>query len=403
MDGSREELGELDQKIAKMIIARVGGHGIPPEYGFNYFTVGLERYLNTLEKEYLETLIKDGGSSFKMIVAPFGNGKTHFLYCVRDLAWKHNYLISYITLSPQQTPFYKLEEVYKAIVENLTYPQEAEELLSGSERGIEAVIKKWFKEKYQEFSTKIADEEEVVRELVSYASSLSKYDSASFRNAVKEAFIALAKRREPTLIFQWLSGENPPRNLMREFRVFEKIDRSTAFKMIRSLAQWVKEIGYSGLVVLMDEAEMIPSMSSKQKARLLQNLRELIDHCGQVHFGYTMWFYAVPDESFLEGRTQVFEALRQRLSTVFDEINPTGVKILLDSIVEDPIEYLKEIGKRLARIYEVAYDVRFDDVDTLEEAIESVAREAYEKKFQAGYKRLFVQAMIRKFHELSGG
>jgi len=256
-------------------------------------------------------------------------------------------------------------------------------------------------EKYQELSAKLTGDA-VSRELNTYASSLGPYESISFRNAVKEAFIALSERREEdfTLIMQWLRGENPPKNMLKGFKIFEKIDKSTAFKMIRSLVQWIQEIGYSGLIVLMDEAEQTPSMSSKQKSLLLNNLRELIDECGHANFKNTMWFYAVPDENFLEGRSQIYEALRQRVSTIFDtEINPTGVKIYLENIPIEPVELLQEIGKKLARIYEIAYSVKFD-ANALKETIRNIAEAAYERKLEIVYKRLFVQNIIKAYHKL---
>ena len=98
---------KLDSNTARKIIEIVGGQGNPPEYGFQYFTAGLDGYLNVIDEEYLSSFIKDGGSAFKMIVGIYGGGKTHFLYCIRELAWKHNYVTSYITLSPQQTPLHK--------------------------------------------------------------------------------------------------------------------------------------------------------------------------------------------------------------------------------------------------------------------------------------------------------
>ncbi|UYZ39803.1 MAG: ATP-binding protein [Candidatus Methanospirare jalkutatii] len=391
----------LDSNTARKIIEIVGGQGNPPEYGFQYFTAGLDIYLNTIDEEYLRSFIRDGGSAFKMVIGAYGGGKTHFLYCIREIAWKYDYITSYITLSPEQTPFHKLEQVYRAIVANLVYRQTPEELLSGYDRGIEAVIKKWYNEKYQELSAKLTGDA-VSRELNTYASSLGPYESISFRNAVKEAFIALSERREEdfTLIMQWLKGENPPKNMLKGFKIFEKIDKSTAFKMIRSLVQWIQEIGYSGLIVLMDEAEQTPSMSSKQKSLLLNNLRELIDECGHANFKNTMWFYAVPDENFLEGRSQIYEALRQRVSTIFDtEINPNGVKIYLENIPIEPVELLQEIGKKLAEIYEIAYSVKFD-TNALKETIRNIAEAAYERKLEIGYKRLFVQNIIKAFHKL---
>ena len=394
----------IDPISARKIIEIVGGQGNPPEYGFQYFTAGLDSYLETIDEDYLGSFIKDGGSAFKMVIGVYGGGKTHFLYCIREVAWNHDYIASYIVLSPEQTPFYKLEQVYKTIVSNLIYPQTPEELLSGYDRGIEAVIKAWYNRKYHEMARKLpgGDDELTRQELNNYASALGPYESTSFKNAVKEAFLSLTERRDDdfTLIIQWLNGENPPRNLLKDLRIFEKIDKSTAFKMIRSLVQWVRDISYAGIVILMDEAEQTPSMTTKQKAALLSNMRELIDECGHANFRNAMWFYAVPDENFLEGRTQVYEALRQRLSSVFDAAtNPTGIKIYLEETSEDPVELLSDIGRKLSAIYEVAYSVKFE-TGTLDETIANIAKAAYERKLEIGYKREFVKNIIEALHRL---
>lgn len=391
----------IDPISARKIIEIVGGQGNPPEYGFQYFTAGLDNYLGTIDEDYLGSFVKDGGSAFKMVIGVYGGGKTHFLYCIREIAWNYDYIASYIVLSPEQTPFYKLEQVYRTIASNLVYPQTPEELLSGYDRGLEAVIKAWYIRKYQELAGKLPDDL-ISQELNSYASALGPYESTSFRNAVKEAFLSLTERRDDdfTLIIQWLKGENPPKNLLKDFNIFEKVDKSTAFKMIRSLVQWVRDIGYAGIVVLMDEAEQTPSMTTKQKASLLSNMRELIDECGHANFRNAMWFYAVPDDNFLEGRTQVYEALRQRLSSVFDaETNPTGVKIYLEETSADPIELLTDIGDKLSAIYEVAYSVKFE-TGTLDETIADVAKAAYDRKLEIGYKREFVKNVIVALHKL---
>jgi hypothetical protein len=62
------------------IVETVGQSGIPPKNGFQYFLAGLEPYLSTLREDYLETFIKDGGSSFKMVIGVYGGGKTHLSY-----------------------------------------------------------------------------------------------------------------------------------------------------------------------------------------------------------------------------------------------------------------------------------------------------------------------------------
>ena len=99
----------IDPISARKIIEIVGGQGNPPEYGFQYFTAGLDNYLGTIDEDYLGSFVKDGGSAFKMVIGVYGGGKTHFLYCIREIAWNYDYIASYIVLSPEQTPFYKLE------------------------------------------------------------------------------------------------------------------------------------------------------------------------------------------------------------------------------------------------------------------------------------------------------
>mgnify|MGYP001114186952 CR=1 FL=1 len=395
-------MNDLDAKIARRIIDTVGANGIPPEYGFQFFTVGLDPYLSVIEDEYLSSYIRQGGSAFKMVVGVYGGGKTHFLYSVRDLAWKNNFVVSYVSLSPGESPFHRLELVYRAIVKGLAAPLTPDELLSGYEQGIVTFLRSWFSTKYQEFSDKGLSGDELRQALLNHAAGLQGIESISFAKAVKSAFCALLDKQEDKFvnICQWLSGEGYDRRTHGRYDILQRIDRTTAFPMIRSLTQWIREIGYSGLVILLDEAERLPSLSTKQREQHLNNLREVIDECSHTNFQGVMIFYAVPDENFLEGRAQIYEALKQRLATVFDTVNPTGVKIELEKLSTEPIVFLEEVGDKLKQIYEVAYSHSFDR-DASEETIRTIAKAAYEQRFgDIGYKRLFVQKAIQGLHFL---
>jgi hypothetical protein len=170
--------------------------------------------------------------------------------------------------------------------------------------------------------------------------------------------------------------------------------------MIRSLIQWLREIGLSGLVVLLDEAERVPSLSTKQRDVHLGNLRELIDGCARSDFSGSMFFYAVPDEGFLEGNSQVYEALRQRLGTIFTEFNPSGVKIELENISGEPVEMLVSIGQRLGKVFEVAFECDLN-LDECQEFITEVASKVYDLRYgDTGYKRIFVQKLVMAFQYL---
>ena len=70
----------LTQPEAQHIIRKLGESGIPPTRGLEAYTVGIDSLLGTLEEEYLRGYLRDGGSSFKLIVGEYGSGKSHFLY-----------------------------------------------------------------------------------------------------------------------------------------------------------------------------------------------------------------------------------------------------------------------------------------------------------------------------------
>jgi len=64
------------------------------------------------------------------------------------------------------------------------------------------------------------------------------------------------------------TGESPyltGKNGHARFQILDRIDSTTAFPMIRSTIQWTKSIGYSGLIVLLDETELKSSMTGKDK------------------------------------------------------------------------------------------------------------------------------------------
>jgi hypothetical protein len=347
------------------------------------FTVGLTSYLKAIEKEYLESVIKLGISSFKLVIGEYGGGKTHFLYCVRELGWQLRYAVSYVPLSPEECPFDRLELVYKSIVSNLSYPPSSwEELISHQGRGIEFFIRNWVKKGE-------------VKEVTSL-------ESSSFTNAINNAVARLQEEDEVgfSTIIQWLKGEGGNRVELMKYGITEEIERSTAFRMIRSLAQWIRGVGYSGLILLFDEAERGLSIASpKSEKRALDNLRQIVDECGNAKFPGVMIFYAIPDVTqVLEKTGESYEALKQRLSGGFSYLNPSGVRIDLEKIEMEAVEFLGKIGNKLVKLYNIAFNNAIE-VEEGSDIAHLIAEASYEEKFASiGYRRLFVKSFIQALH-----
>jgi len=378
----------LDPRLAKAIIHKLGSFGTPPEFGIEYFSVGIEQYLRVIEEEYLKDILKFNLSSFKLITGNYGGGKTHFLYLVRNLGWRNNYVTSYVTLSPTECPFDRLELVYKRIVLNLSVPTANDVLESPWDIGIDVLLRTWAKSSER-------------RDMLA---RLPNLESSSFSNAIKAASVNLLSEDEQGFqeVVQWLKGEDIPRELRLRYRISERIDRSNAFRMLRSLVQFINSIGYSGLLLLFDEAERGMSISSaRDKRRALDNLRQLVDECGNSRLPGAMFFYAIPDENLLlEGSGGVYEALKQRLRSSFTRINPMGVKINLENIGMNAQDFLSQLGTKLAGIFETAYACELQP-DTLDVSLKNMIDAALE--FQAldvSYRRIFVIGIIEIFHRL---
>ncbi|MHA1274945.1 MAG: BREX system ATP-binding domain-containing protein, partial [Promethearchaeota archaeon] len=73
--------------------------------------------------------------------------------------------------------------------------------------------------------------------------------------------------------------------------------------------------------------------------------------------------------------------------------------IYLEKISIETIDLLEEIGQKLAKIYELAYDINFDDT-LLKKTINNIATYSDERMYDIGVKRLFVQDVIKAFNIL---
>ncbi len=378
---------DLDPRLAKAIMHKLGSFGTPPEFGIEHFSVGVDNYMRVIEEEYLRGILKLNLSSFKLITGNYGGGKTHFLYLIRNAGWQNNYVTSYVTLSPTECPFDRLELVYKAVVQNLRIPQNDRFWEQPPELGIDVILKAFVK----------SAEGKVV-------SRIRPLESTSFTNAIKAAAMNLSSDDEDGFyeVVQWLKGEDVPREVKLRYRISERIDRSNAFRMLRSLVQFLNSIGYSGVLLLFDEAERGVSISSaRDKRRALDNLRQLVDECGNSRLPGAMFFYAIPDENLLlEGSGGVYEALKQRLHSSFTRINPMGVKISMEDIGVSARDFLGDLGGKLRVIFETAYGSELEQTVS-SESLKNMVETALEfQTLDISYRRIFVVGVIDIFHRL---
>ncbi|HKE20643.1 MAG TPA: BREX system ATP-binding domain-containing protein [Kofleriaceae bacterium] len=401
-----ENQADLTTRLARKILSQVGENGKPPEYGINHVNVGNETYLRILDKFYIEeVLLGTDGSSFKLIQGTYGAGKTHFLYCVRDLAWRRNLLAAFVTISPKECPLNKPLGVYRAVAQNLELAREHED--SDPTRGLDDILR-------HRAETVVDDlgREEALRWV---ESSLARAPLArhSFRDAAVRYLRAVIEGEDEERLRRlaaWLRGEPIPASEAKAEGLYEMPSNDNGFAMLRSLVQAASRLGFEGTVLLLDEAERRLSVDGKRtKAHneTVDHLRELVDLCGRSELPRLLLLYAVTP-AFTQNVLPAYPALQQRLGWPIQYLsshNPKAPLIDLEALDLEPVGLLTEMGKRLVRVARLAYGWVPDEkgevalLRNLRQLVETVT----EEQLEVSHRRLFVKIWIRLLDELRLG
>lgn len=394
-------LDELDRIQARRILAQMGENGKPPELGIAHVNAGNESYLRVLDTAYIQDLVCTAeGSSFKLVQGTYGAGKTHFLYCVRDLAWRRRLLTVLVTISPKECPFHRPLAVYRAVAQRIERPYTA-----GGEptRGLDDLIRLCIEDR-------VAGEgRDETRAWLDTAIARAPLTRHSFRDAVVGFGRAVLDRDEPAArrLGAWLRGEDVSLAEAKQAGVYEVPGNDNGFGMLRSLVQLVPRLGWQGCVLLLDEAERrltIDERPTKTLAETVDHLRELIDLCGRSELPRTLVLYAVTP-AFTEHVLPLYPALQQRLGAPIQFLaanNPKAPVIDLEALDLEPRKLLLDIGKRLVGVARHAHEWDPDD-DVIRSNLERLATVVTQEQLEVGHRRFFVRLWVRLLDQLRLG
>ncbi|MBC8076168.1 MAG: DUF2791 family P-loop domain-containing protein [Chloroflexales bacterium] len=392
-----------EPRLARQIIETLGQSGTPLSKGVSYYNVGNESLLNAIDRHYLSSYLADGGAVFKLVVGDYGSGKSHFLYCVRDRAWQRNFAVSKVDLSPKESPYDDQRRVYAAVASSIIWHElgDGGEDERGLARFLEGTLRRLVHPHGLDLEDAGAAELPEVRALLQTVAT-TPIDSLSFQKAVQGYLQALLRGQElrQESLGRWLQGEEISPEDGRDLRgigVTEKINKNNAFKVLRSLCQTVRALGYTGLALLFDEGDRMLSVGGRSEKVATDNLREVIDRCREDLPG-ALFLYAVPPP-FIYDIVPKYPALQQRIQapSYFSKSNPFSPQINLERLDVPDEELLTQIGYRLLPIFEAAYSTKLDpalqaeNIATLSEA----ARSSY---LAISHRRLFIKALVTEWY-----
>ena len=376
-------------ELARHILDRMGSVGQPPERGARFVNVATEKILDTLRDEYLRPIKESGrNSTFKLVQAPFGGGKSQFLHCLRELAWEEGYCTSLVGLSPKECPFDQPACIYREVARRVELPVEDFEIAPS--QGLDRLLEQIVERRVSEVG---------VKEFVAWVQSefaRASIESRSFQRAVASYLQAVAESdvAKKALVGDYLLGENVPTNELAPLQLREGFDDKVAFRWLRSLAQCFIALRLPGVVLMFDEMDRNMSLSVRRRRAIGDNLRQMIDYCGQSMLPGVVWCYAVPPE-FMDTIVPEYPALAQRLKgpMEFSSLSPNQPLIDLDHLPLSTEELLSAIGARLVDLTERAYGVELQR-GLQAENLGLLAAELASRQFESGTRRTFVKAAV---------
>jgi hypothetical protein len=339
-----------DKRDAILQALRIGA---VPARGLDTLAVGLER----VEPGLREALayVARGHGALKALRGEYGSGKTFAARWLQEQALLDGFAVSEVQVSETETPLYRLETVYRRLMERLGTP--------GTRGGaLGAVLEAWLAALERDAVAGGVDAGDDAALEAAVAASLEARlapvatVSPAFATAVRAIHTARFAGDAATQqqLVAWLSGQpNVAADVRRRAGLRGDIDHFGALGFVAGLLAVLRDAGYRGLVFVLDEVETLQRARSDSREKSLNALRQLVDELSADRFpGLFLVLTGTP--SFFDGPTGVrlAPALASRLATDFSADprfdNPRAPQVRLPGFDHTR---LVEVGRRVRDVF----------------------------------------------------
>lgn len=328
--------------------------GTVPARGLDVMAVGLDRFAPAIDEELAK--VASGSAAFKAIRGEWGSGKTFAARWIGERARRQRFASSEIQVSETETPLHHLQTVYRRLVERLSVGD-------GDVGALRTVVDGWFY---------------ILEEDVLAAGDVSEHDPTGLHraadalmeqrlgdvaktapafSAVLRAYRGATQTGDRALadgLLAWLGGQpNVAASVKRAAAIKGEIDHAGALSFLRGLLLILRDSGYAGLFLAVDEVETLQRVRSDARDKSLNALRQLIDEVDGGRFpGLYLLITGTP--AFFDGPqgVQRLPPLAQRLATDFQTDarfdNPRSVQMRLRGFDHD---LLVALGVKVREVY----------------------------------------------------
>ena len=328
--------------------------GTVPSSGLDALAVGIDTFAPTLNDE-LES-VSAGRGGFKAVRGEYGTGKTFFGRWLQERARARGFAATEVQINETETPLHRLETVYRRLVEHLGTADTA----SGAFRG---VIDGWFYALEQDVLADASVDASDAEGLLLRTNALMEARLGAISKTAP-AFSAVLRTYRRALaagdgmladgLISWLAGQpNVAASIKRAAGIKGDLDHFGATNFLVGLLTILRDSGFSGLVMVLDEVETLQRMRTDTREKGLNALRQWIDEIDAGRYpGLYLVITGTP--AFYDGPqgVQRLAPLAQRLHVDFGTDrrfdNPRAVQIRLAAFDHTS---LLAVGRRVRDIY----------------------------------------------------
>ncbi len=294
--------------------------GVVPDKNLDLLIIG-----QTKPCEHLKELLnkaRNNKSPFKFIRGPYGAGKTFLGSWLREYALKNEFAVSTVNIGPDQ-PLSDLSIFFSGLINGLrTFEKHDSSSLVD-------ILESWLLNIHRKTSqieglTALDDSTQkklrtiVEKRVESELAYLADLD-AGFSPALRAFYLArsLGDQVMASTAVAWLSGSRAMANKnLNEIGVHGYLEANQVFPRMRALLEVIKGARYQGLLLLVDELELIRRFPhTRQREQALEILRLLIDESGKNGFPGCLLIFTGTDSFFEDDRAGLksYEALSERV------------------------------------------------------------------------------------------
>ena len=287
--------------------------GVVPRLGLQHIQVGRAREIEELVRDIER--IGEGGAAIRFVIGEYGSGKTFFLNLIRLVALEKGMVV----LSADMAPDRRLHATggqARSLYAEMTRNASTRTKPDGG--AMASIVERFASQAVRAAETADREPGEVIREKLAHLEELTGgYDFATVVSRYWEGF-ETGDEELKSAVLRWLRAEYSTRTDARKaLGVRTIIDDSNVYDELKLLALFVREAGYQGLVVSLDELVNLYKLTSSQarSANYEQILRILNDvlQGSASHLGFML---GGTPEFLMDTRRGLYsyEALQSRLA-----------------------------------------------------------------------------------------